>query len=51
MSINVKEFAMENKAAMTKQFQKLGVWMDWKILYMTLDPKYMESAWWTLKSS
>ncbi|MBX7076340.1 MAG: isoleucine--tRNA ligase [Methanobacteriaceae archaeon] len=46
-----KEFAMENKAAMTKQFQKLGVWMDWKNPYMTLDPKYMESAWWTLKKA
>lgn len=44
-----KEFAMENKEAMTKQFQSLGVWMDWKNPYMTLDPKYMESAWWTLK--
>ena len=44
-----KDFAMENKLSMTKQFQSLGVWMDWKNPYMTLDPKYMESAWWTLK--
>jgi len=44
-----KEFAMENKIAMTKQFESLGVWMDWDNPYMTLDPKYMESSWWTLK--
>ena len=46
-----KEFAMENKIAMTEQFKSLGVWMDWDNPYMTLDPKYMESAWWTLKKS
>ena len=44
-----KEFAMENKIAMTEQFKSLGAWMDWDKPYMTLDPKYMESAWWTLK--
>ena len=44
-----KEFAIENKDAMTEQFESLGVWMDWKDPYMTLDPKYMESSWWTLK--
>ena len=44
-----KEFAMENKDAMTAQFKSLGVWMDWDEPYMTLDPKYMESSWWTLK--
>lgn len=46
-----KEFAMENKNAMTSQFEDLGVWMDWKNPYMTLDPKYMESSWWTLKKA
>lgn len=46
-----KEFAMENKVAMEDEFDKLGVWMDWKDPYMTLDPKYMESAWWTLKKA
>ena len=46
-----KEFAMENMVAMTEQFKSLGVWMDWDNPYMTLDPKYMESAWWTLKKT
>ena len=34
---------------MEQQFDQLGVWMDWDDPYMTLDPKYMESSWWTLK--
>ncbi|MGL6298674.1 MAG: class I tRNA ligase family protein, partial [Methanobacteriaceae archaeon] len=46
-----KEFAMDNKDAMTEQFKQLGVWMDWKDAYVTLDPKYMESCWWTLKKA
>jgi len=44
-----KEFAIENKKAMEAEFDDLGVWMDWENPYMTLDPKYMESSWWTLK--
>ena len=44
-----KEFAIENKIAMEHEFDQLGVWMDWDDPYMTLDPKYMESSWWTLK--
>ena len=44
-----REFAIENKIAMEEQFDQLGVWMDWEKPYMTLDPKYMESSWWTLK--
>ena len=42
---------MENKVAMEEQFDQLGVWMDWDDPYMTLDPKYMESSWWTLKKA
>ena len=44
-----REFAIENKIAMEKEFDELGVWMDWDDPYMTLDPKYMESSWWMLK--
>lgn len=44
-----KEFAIENKALMTSQFELLGVWMDWDDPYVTFDTKYMESCWWTLK--
>ncbi len=46
-----REFAIENKAMMTEQFQKIGIWMDWDDPYVTFDPKYMESCWWTLKQA
>ncbi|MGC9518016.1 MAG: isoleucine--tRNA ligase [Methanomicrobiales archaeon] len=46
-----REFAVENKAIMTDQFKKLGVWMDWDDPYVTFDTKYMESCWWTLKKA
>ena len=44
-----KEFAVENQALMTKQFQMMGIWMDWDNPYVTFDTQYMESCWWTLK--
>ncbi|MCC7549949.1 MAG: isoleucine--tRNA ligase [Methanobacterium sp.] len=46
-----KEFAVENQGLMTKQFEMLGVWMDWDNPYVTFDTKYMESCWWTLKKA
>lgn len=46
-----REFAIENKSLMTRQFQMLGVWMDWDNPYVTFDTKYMESCWWTLKKA
>ncbi|MCL2114716.1 MAG: isoleucine--tRNA ligase [Methanobrevibacter sp.] len=46
-----KEFSIENKDVMTGQFKALGVWMDWDSPYITMDPKYMESCWWTLKKA
>ena len=46
-----REFAIENKSLMTKQFQLLGVWMDWDDPYVTFDTDYMESCWWTLKKA
>jgi len=46
-----REFATKNKEIMTGQFKKLGVWMDWDKPYITFDPNYMESCWWTLKQA
>lgn len=46
-----RDFAIKNKSLMTRQFQMLGVWMDWDDPYVTFDTKYMESCWWTLKKS
>ena len=46
-----KEFALTQKQAMTEQFQRLGVWMNWEDPYMTLKDNYIEVAWWTLKQA
>ena len=46
-----REFALKFKAKMTEEFQMLGVWMDWDSPYLTVDPKYMGSVWWTLKQA
>jgi isoleucyl-tRNA synthetase len=44
-----KEFALDFQRKMTEQFKELGVWMDWDRPYMTINPTYIEAAWWTLK--
>ncbi len=46
-----KRFALEHKDTMTKQFQQLGVWLDWENPYMTIKNEYIEAAWWTLKKA
>ncbi|MGA9189013.1 MAG: isoleucine--tRNA ligase [Methanosarcina sp.] len=46
-----KEFAITQKEAMTEQFQRLGVWLQWSDPYMTLKDDYIEAAWWTLKQA
>ncbi|VUT23795.1 MAG: Isoleucine--tRNA ligase [Candidatus Methanolliviera sp. GoM_oil] len=45
------KFALSQKENMTEQFKSLGVWMDWENPYVSIDPGYMESAWWTLKEA
>ncbi|WP_229234315.1 isoleucine--tRNA ligase [Candidatus Methanoliparum sp. LAM-1] len=44
-------FAIKQKDLMTDQFKRLGVWMDWENPYISIDPHYIETAWWTLKES
>ena len=44
-----KKFATEHIGTMNKQFQNLGVWMDWDNPYLTLDNSYIEGAWHTFK--
>ena len=46
-----KSFAIEKKGDMTKQFQSLGVWMDWDNPYMTLKDEYIEAAWWVIQKA
>ncbi|WP_227353077.1 isoleucine--tRNA ligase [Haladaptatus salinisoli] len=41
-----KEFAEDQLAAMDEDFKSFGVWMDWDDPYKTVNPEYMEAAWW-----
>lgn len=44
-----KSYANEQLKGQQKDFQSLGVWMDWDDPYKTISPGYMELAWWALK--
>jgi isoleucyl-tRNA synthetase len=44
-----KKFATEFVDLNSKQFENLGVWMDWKNPYLTLTNEYIEGAWFTFK--
>jgi len=44
-----RKFATEFIDVMSNQFFELGVWMDWKNPYLTLENSYMEGAWHTFK--
>lgn len=46
-----KEYAIKFKQKMTDEFKMLGVWMDWQKPYLTVDPHYIASVWWTLKQA
>lgn len=46
-----KEFATKFINVMNDEFMNLGVWMDWKNPYLTLDDNYMEAIWDAFKSA
>jgi|GEM_PF-153265 len=46
-----REFATKYIDVMGKQFENLGVWMDWKNPYLTLTNDYIEGAWYTFKKA
>ena len=41
-----KAFAEEQLEGLQDDFKSFGVWMDWDDPYKTVDPEYMEAAWW-----
>ncbi len=43
-----RTFAAANMEMMSQQFLALGVWLDFTDPYQTMDPEYIEAAWWTL---
>ncbi|MDH3366022.1 MAG: isoleucine--tRNA ligase [Thermoplasmata archaeon] len=46
-----RDFALRFKEKMTEEFKLLGVWMDWDKPYLTVDPSYIASVWWTIKQA
>ena len=46
-----KAFAEEQLEGLQTDFQSFGVWMDWEDPYKTVDPEYMEAAWWAFQQA
>ncbi|MCU0630834.1 MAG: isoleucine--tRNA ligase [Methanoregulaceae archaeon] len=44
-----RDFAEKNKDVMSGQFKKLGIWLDFEDPYQTIQPEYIEAAWWTIQ--
>ena len=42
------KFASDLRVDMTEEFKQLGVWMDWDKPYETINPNFIEAAWWTI---
>jgi isoleucyl-tRNA synthetase len=40
-----KDFADDQLEGLQEDFQSFGVWMDWENPYKTVEPEYMEAAW------
>ncbi|WP_207586640.1 isoleucine--tRNA ligase [Halomontanus rarus] len=41
-----KDYADEQLEGLQEDFKSFGVWMDWDDPYKTVEPEYMEAAWW-----
>jgi isoleucyl-tRNA synthetase len=46
-----KAYADEQLNGLQSDFQDFGVWMDWDNPYKTVNPEYMEAAWWGFKNA
>ena len=46
-----REFATRYIGVMNDEFNDLGVWLDWKDPYVTLNNEYIEAIWWTFKKA
>lgn len=46
-----KKFATDNMHSMTKDFEKMGVWMDFKNAYYPLTKEFIEGEWWLVKQA
>jgi len=46
-----RDFAEDSLQGLQSDFQDMGVWMDWDDPYRTVEPEYMEAAWWGFQSA
>ncbi len=46
-----RHFATQFIEVMNKEFDNIGVWMDWKNPYLTLDDDYIEAIWSSFKKA
>ncbi|MFH1590219.1 MAG: isoleucine--tRNA ligase [archaeon] len=46
-----KKFAMTNMCLMNKDFERIGVWMDFKNAYHPLKKEFLEGEWWLVKQA
>ncbi len=44
-----EKFSLDQLWPMSRDFTRLGIWMDWDRPYMTINNSYIEGAWWALK--
>ncbi len=44
-----KKLAYANSEIQTRQFMRLGVWMNWSRTYYTAENSYVEGVWWAIK--
>ncbi len=44
-----KEYAIQNLEEWMKYYRDLGAWKGWLKPYLTYEPYYIESIWWTIK--
>jgi isoleucyl-tRNA synthetase len=46
-----REFALANLELMSKDFKRLGVWMDFENAYKTITTEWMDGEWWLIKKA
>jgi isoleucyl-tRNA synthetase len=46
-----KKFSVENMNLMTKDFVRLGVWMDFENAYQPIQNSFIEGEWWLVKKA
>ncbi len=46
-----RKLCIENMELMTKDFVRIGVWMDFKNAYQSIKTEFMEGEWWLIKKA